>query len=83
MTALEKLLPPERIVDLKGETKAQILSDLAEVAARAPGMPAPAVVLQCILEREELLPTGMVIVWPLFSVTSTALSVTGAVTLAV
>jgi mannitol/fructose-specific phosphotransferase system IIA component (Ntr-type) len=59
MTALEKLLPPERIVELASTDKAGALRELAEVAARAKGMPAPDVVLQAILEREELLPTGI------------------------
>jgi mannitol/fructose-specific phosphotransferase system IIA component (Ntr-type) len=52
-------LPPERIVDLKGTDKAAVLRELSEIAARAPGMPSPDIVLQCIKEREELLPTGI------------------------
>lgn len=59
MTALEKLLPPERMVELKSSEKAGVLRELAEVAARAKGMPAPSVVLEAILAREELLPTGI------------------------
>ncbi|HVY62589.1 MAG TPA: PTS sugar transporter subunit IIA, partial [Planctomycetota bacterium] len=51
--------PPERIVELAGTDKKGALRELAEVAARAKGMPAPEVVLQAILEREELLPTGI------------------------
>ena len=59
MTALEKLLPPEHIVELKSADKAGALKELSEVAARAKGMPAPATVLEAILQREELLPTGI------------------------
>lgn len=59
MTALEKLLPPERIVELASTDKAGALRELAEVAARAKGMPTPAIVLEAILEREDLLPTGI------------------------
>jgi len=59
MTALEKLLPPERIVELTGADKSAALKELAEVAARAKGMPAHATVLEAILEREELLSTGI------------------------
>lgn len=59
MTALEKLLPPEHIVELKSADKDGALRELSQVAARGKGMPAPAVVLEAILEREALLPTGI------------------------
>ena len=59
MTALEKLLPPEHIVELKGADKASVLRELAFIAARAKGMPAPEVVLEAIKEREALLSTGI------------------------
>ncbi len=59
MTALEKLLPPEHIVELASDEKEAALRELSFVAARAKGMPAPAVVLEAILEREALLPTGI------------------------
>lgn len=59
MTALEKLLPPEHIVELKSADKPGALKELAEVAARAKGMPSPDIVLQAIIEREALLPTGI------------------------
>lgn len=59
MTALEKLLVPERILDLAATDKAGALRELVDVVARAPGMPAKEALLQAILEREALMPTGI------------------------
>jgi mannitol/fructose-specific phosphotransferase system IIA component (Ntr-type) len=59
VTALEKLLAPERILDLAGKDKDAILRELVEAVARAPGMPGKDVLLQAILEREALMPTGI------------------------
>jgi mannitol/fructose-specific phosphotransferase system IIA component (Ntr-type) len=47
------------MVELASAEKAGALRELAQVAARARGMPAPEVVLAAILEREDLLSTGI------------------------
>jgi mannitol/fructose-specific phosphotransferase system IIA component (Ntr-type) len=59
MTALDKLLPPEHIIEIKSSEKEAVLRELAQAAARAKGMPAVDVVLEAILAREALLPTGI------------------------
>jgi len=59
MTSLEKLLPRERIIELTSTDKQGALRELVEVVARAPGMPDAEVVLRAIMEREELMPTGI------------------------
>jgi len=59
MTALEKLLLPERIVELRGLNKDEVLEELVDVVARAPGMPARDTILAAVREREELMPTAI------------------------
>ncbi len=59
MTALEKLLPPERIVELTATTKDAALAELVDVIARAPGMIDREPLLRAMVEREELMPTGI------------------------
>ncbi len=59
MTALDKLIPPERIVELGGADKDQVIREMVDVVARAPGMPGREALLQAMLEREALMSTGI------------------------
>jgi mannitol/fructose-specific phosphotransferase system IIA component (Ntr-type) len=59
MTALEKVLVPERIIELRSTEKDAILRELVDVIARSPGMPGREALLQAMLEREALMPTGI------------------------
>lgn len=59
MAALEKLLVPERILELGGESKDAALRELVDAIGRVPGLPDRDTILQAILEREALMPTGI------------------------
>jgi mannitol/fructose-specific phosphotransferase system IIA component (Ntr-type) len=59
MTALEKLLPPERIIEIEAADKDGALRELSGLIARAPGLLGPEALLQAMIEREELMPTGI------------------------
>ena len=59
MTALDKLIVPERILELQGTDKDKVIREMVEAIARAQGMPGREVILQAMLEREALMSTGI------------------------
>jgi mannitol/fructose-specific phosphotransferase system IIA component (Ntr-type) len=59
LTALEKLIAPERILDLGGVEKDAVLREMVDAIARVPGLPGREALLQAIIEREALMPTGI------------------------
>lgn len=56
---LHRMIPPERIVDLKAATKGEALRELAELVGRDPRVTDAAAFLDAILKREELVSTGV------------------------
>ncbi len=59
MTALDKLIVPERILEIDGTDKEKVIREMAEALSRAVGMPAKDALLQAIREREALMSTGI------------------------
>lgn len=56
---LAELLSEDRFLDLKGRTKQEVLEELVAAVCDLPGQPGRRVVLQGILDREDLRPTGI------------------------
>jgi PTS system nitrogen regulatory IIA component len=47
------------MIELAGKDKDAVLRELVDIVARAPGMPGREALLQAIIERETLMPTGI------------------------
>jgi mannitol/fructose-specific phosphotransferase system IIA component (Ntr-type) len=59
MVRVADLITPDRVVDLKGTSKEEILEEMVGVLARAPEVSDQKAFLQAILERESILSTGI------------------------
>ena len=59
MTLLDILSPDSTIVDLKGETKEEIIAELVESLANSDAITDRDKVLQAVLEREKIMSTGI------------------------
>jgi len=57
--SLEHIIPPERALILKASTKEEALREMAAVLARAPDVTDGAALLEAILEREQIMSTGI------------------------
>ena len=57
--SLENIIPPERVVLLKAVTKDEALQELAAVISRAPEVADGRRLLRAILEREQIMSTGI------------------------
>jgi PTS system nitrogen regulatory IIA component len=57
--SLEKLLPPERIIDLKTKRKEVVLAELINLIKKSPMVSQPQEFEQAIIEREKTLSTGI------------------------
>ena len=59
MTLLDILSPDSTIVDLKGETKEEIIAELVDSLANSDAITDRDKVLQAVLEREKIMSTGI------------------------
>ena len=59
MTLLDILSPDSTIVDLKGETKEEIIAELIDSLANSDAITDRDKVLQAVLEREKIMSTGI------------------------
>jgi len=59
MTLLDILSPDSTIVDLKGETKEEIIAELVDSLANSDAITDRDKVLQAVLEREKVMSTGI------------------------
>ena len=59
MTLLDILSPDSTIVDLKGETKEEIITELVDSLANSDAITDRDKVLQAVLEREKIMSTGI------------------------
>lgn len=59
MTLLDILSPDSTIVDLKGETKEEIIAELIDLLANNDAITDRDKVLQAVLEREKIMSTGI------------------------
>lgn len=59
MTLLDILSPDTTIVDLKGETKEEIIAELVDSLANSDAITDRDKVLQAVLEREKIMSTGI------------------------
>jgi len=56
---IKKMLSTDRIIDLEGTTKEEILKEMIEVMSKAPEVTDQQAFLEAILEREKIMSTGI------------------------
>lgn len=59
MAAIERIIRQADIVDLRGETKEEVLRELVDVLGKRPEVTDPGEFLKSILEREKVISTGI------------------------
>lgn len=59
MPDIKELIESAEVIDLKGQTKDEVLREMVDVLAKRPEITDPSDFLKCILEREKLISTGI------------------------